>query len=352
MALKQGPHLFPLYLKRFGRLYGAVLLAQKLGIFFGKPVRASGLATGEGLSNRQISIDPQCHRCGASPETTTHILIECSFAQAAWFACPLSVNLSTTAPNIPDISAWISHLLDISKRDKAQGRWVQGLSSFMCWYIWRARNESLHNGTVISPMDVLALASKAFHEFLSASESGKVCSPSSAPLVDLSIKWTPPPAGFLNLNCDASLQQDNPLGGLGCVISNSAGKPILACSYPASFSTIAQGEALAIRIGLMHAIPEGIDRLIVESDNKAIIHLLADPSARPPVEILPVIEDITFLLPCFVECSFVFIPRLINNVADTLARRAFSLESEMIWLLSSAWLTQLCNSDSMCTSLS
>ncbi|XP_043693012.1 12S seed storage protein CRB-like [Telopea speciosissima] len=72
-----------------------------------------------------------------------------------------------------------------------------------------------------------------------------------------------PHKGF-KLNLDASLREGQ--GGLGYVIRDEKGVVIAAVSEPFNFTSILQGEAFAIRNGLLLGISECIEWLQVESN--------------------------------------------------------------------------------------
>ncbi|XP_043687847.1 uncharacterized protein LOC122639075 [Telopea speciosissima] len=244
---------------------------------------------------------------------------------------------------------WIMKWKLLLQTNKKEMRSVVCLSSFICWHIWLARNNWFFSQDQPSPIDTTSLAVRAFNEFWNATGV-----PSTISLPALSMqscpRWCPLGEGRVKLKTDASLGSEGHRSGIGFIIRSLEGQCLLAASAPIMFSSIIQGEALAIRSVLLHAIGESFDNIIVETDNQALTHCLQRTTKHPPTEIVPILEDIQHLSTYFLHVSFQFIPRSINHVADTLARKALSLEEVMLWPISTPWIVQLCNLDSMSSS--
>ncbi|XP_043710149.1 uncharacterized protein LOC122659059 [Telopea speciosissima] len=202
-----------------------------------------------------------------------------------------------------------------------------GVASYICYNLWKARNDLLFNGKDWSPVEVVRQAENEFQEFNliagpAAGDRGHHDPIKSTEEASHNLCWSPPPPSFFKLNSDASLVGD--IGGLGFVLYDSVERPTMAFSEPSSFNLIFQGEALALRVGLFYSIAEMIDDIIVESDNLDLVKYLTDLKT-PPQDSITFVQDIGYL-PSFPHyCSFKFVPREINSVADSLARRVGSI---------------------------
>ncbi|XP_042513309.1 uncharacterized protein LOC122088193 [Macadamia integrifolia] len=177
--------------------------------------------------------------CGVSPETIDHILKQCPFAQAVWFNSPLTVNFS--ACDIIALPTWISKWVNLMSRDKKSGRETICISSFLCWFIWRARNASRMDQISQSPLEICNIACSAYEEFKNASPVLSQQSQSKPPSPMATQRWTTPPPQVYKLNCDASLSVDGVYSGVGYVIRNHQAQIIVAVSALLSFSSAIQG---------------------------------------------------------------------------------------------------------------
>ncbi|XP_043699786.1 uncharacterized protein LOC122650438 [Telopea speciosissima] len=146
------------------------------------------------------------------------------------------------------------------------------------------------------------------------------------------------PQSFFKLNCDTSVQLEKKQGDLGFIIRDSQGRCITAISEPCNAWDVLLNETLVVRQGMLEAISEEIDNLIIESDNQEVILALQTTSTPFPVLIRPIVEDIMYLQGCFESCTFLFIPRAKNAIVDALARRVLSLAKRTSWPISNPCL--------------
>ncbi|XP_043725560.1 uncharacterized protein LOC122672128 [Telopea speciosissima] len=300
------------------------------------------LATGAGLQARHVNIDPSCSKCGFQPENGDHILFDCPFARNVWFGSPLQFS----PPERPSLVDWIYSWNVWFKQDKKMAREAISKASFICWYLWRARNEQVFNGKTWDPSDVLQMADKAFVEFSNAVRfSGGASNSSSVGLGNDSSHrcsfWTPLPMGSVKANCDAAFTAETSRGGLGIIFRDHSGALVKARSIPIVLGSIIQGELLAIRDALLLALELGYDNLVVESDSLDAI-LFVEGSKSPGWEVEDLVVDVTTLRTSFSSVIFSFVPRAMNCVSDALARKALSIGYMTDWPNSIRWLQDLC----------
>ncbi|XP_043714673.1 uncharacterized protein LOC122663026 [Telopea speciosissima] len=155
--------------------------------------------------------------------------------------------------------------------------------SFIAWNLWCSRNDLLFGMKELTLAEVIVVARAACIEFLSTSNQ-------------------------------------KPLG-----------QSRLAVSDKFNFTRILEGEAIAIREGLLEAISEGTYNLLLESDNQEIITYLKDTSKSLPLSVRPVVEDIRHLASYLDSCQFLYISRAANAVTNSLARRAKSIMDKTVW---------------------
>ncbi|XP_043697105.1 uncharacterized protein LOC122647863 [Telopea speciosissima] len=201
------------------------------------------LATGAGLQARRVNIDPSCSKCGFQSKNGDHILFDCPFARNVWFGRPLQFS----PPERPSLVDWIYSWNVWFKQDKKMAREAISRASFICWYLWRSRNEQVFNGKTWDPSDVLQMADKAFVEISNAVRFlGGVSNSSSVGLGNDSSHrcsfWTPLPKGSVKANCDAAFTAETSRGGLGIIFRDHSGALIKARSIPLVLGSIIQGE--------------------------------------------------------------------------------------------------------------
>ncbi|XP_043694514.1 uncharacterized protein LOC122645253 [Telopea speciosissima] len=210
---------------------------------------ADGLATGVGLAHRRITIEPMCPRCGEVEESADHILVDCNFARAVWFGS----SLSFTPPfNDPKLFKVIENWVQISSTNKKRGKEVARLGSYICWNLWRARNDLIFSGK----------------------------------------KWTPE-------QLDQKIKEE-----LDSSFVIARGLSLCAVSEPTSFSSILEGEAIAIRSGLLQCIADGFDDIEVETDSKILADIVNNRNSQhPPIEVVNLVQDIKYL---FTALSYIY----------------------------------------------
>ena len=89
-------------------------------------------------------------------------------------------------------------------------------------------------------------------------------------------------------------------------------------------------ELIAVLRGLQLCVSMGISRIQVESDCLLVVEALEHNNMAGSLLGL-LYQDIKSISSCFVECSFVYVPRKGNRVAHTLALYAKNVEDIAMW---------------------
>ncbi|XP_043693137.1 uncharacterized protein LOC122643588 [Telopea speciosissima] len=193
------------------------------------------------------------------------------------------------------------------------------------------------------------MAEKAFHEFQlvnnppSGSDTDQSNNSSYISESNQAINWIPLSPSWVKLNVDAAWTKGTKKGGIGNIIRDHLGIPLLAYSVGVLCDLAFMAEAIAICSGLLLAANGGFKKVLVESNCYPLIKQLS--SSDSELAIISIHHDIVQLRKSFDDCSFSFVPRTTNTVADTLARSALSVESPIVWPLTSPWLLHLCESE-------
>ncbi|KAH7861209.1 hypothetical protein Vadar_023139 [Vaccinium darrowii] len=109
---------------------------------------------------------------------------------------------------------WISLSRGNASDDRA-------LAVFICWFIWKNRNQWQFEGQQWEPRIVFEKAKVVWKEYSAACEltkpKGRISS-TSLPSV-----WLPPPPDCLKINVDGALDSQNGFGSVGLIARTSSG---------------------------------------------------------------------------------------------------------------------------------
>ncbi|XP_043700241.1 uncharacterized protein LOC122650950 [Telopea speciosissima] len=264
-----------------------------------------------------------CPRCSCENETGDHLLLDYPFTRAVWPGS--SLHYSPPLDFTPTVAGWLGSWDVVFRQDKRLGREALSKAAFLCWYLWRARNELCFNSISWTPSEVISFADKAYLEYAKVEKpaghlnSPQVAGRDSAPLV-----WIAPLLGFFKINCDVALPQENVKGGLGLVLRDHAGVPMKFVSILMFFDSALQGELLVVRTALRLTLELGFSQIQVETDCREAVNYMLNQSGSPPCNSAVLISDIWKLSSSFSSVSFLFISRATNGAADALARKALS----------------------------
>ncbi|XP_042521299.1 uncharacterized protein LOC122094763 [Macadamia integrifolia] len=174
---------------------------------------AQGLASGEGLLSRHVPVDPSCLRCGAAVETVNHLALECPFVCALWFGRSIAFLVPASRPMklYEFLSSWDS----LFSQDKKKAAETLGICSFLCWFLWIARNDLVFGKRTWTPSEVFQSAQRAFSEFWAASSPHDQSSHQAPAALSPPSSWTRPPIGSVKIN---ALLTDSQVGGLSIII--------------------------------------------------------------------------------------------------------------------------------------
>ncbi|KAG5561153.1 hypothetical protein RHGRI_004238 [Rhododendron griersonianum] len=183
---------------------------------------------------------------------------------------------------------------------------------FLCWFIWKARNELIFHSTNQLPHVVVARALGAWDEFLSATESS-TNQLSRSPQPSTSLHWIPPVAGSLKINCDASWSKGLNRGWGGIILRDNRGNLIDGRRFKISATSAFLAEASVLREACLFAKALNLSSVCIENDNAQLISLSVSELV-PPWEVLAIISDIR-LLAREEGLSFRWTPREGNEAA-------------------------------------
>ncbi|KAG2279673.1 hypothetical protein Bca52824_050893 [Brassica carinata] len=147
-----------------------------------------------------------------------------------------------------------------------------------------------------------------------------------SPITQRHAAETPSPTTFCNT--DASWKSDTKAVGLGWIFTDNEGQEITRGSSAQSHvSSALMAEALAIREALIHASSLNPTKICLRIGSQALVRAIT--TGRRPSDLFGVLSDVDSLAfsptSPFAFCRFVYISRVFNGSADSLAKASLSL---------------------------
>ncbi|KAL1208233.1 hypothetical protein V5N11_034949 [Cardamine amara subsp. amara] len=180
-------------------------IAPKLQVFLWKILQGS-LPIGENLIKRGMTTSSNCFRCGEL-ETIPHLFFECQFAKRVWEIAPFSIDVTTDL----DPSFHSTIIKTRSWRTlPPTGVTSTPLFPWICWAIWKARNQAIFEDRAFAPQDTLIKAITEAKEWKLAQTSLVVdtITPSGKPI-------KPQPPETITCHTDAAWRIADKFAGLG-----------------------------------------------------------------------------------------------------------------------------------------
>ena len=198
---------------------------------------------------------------------------------------------------------------------------------FTAWSIWSTRNKFAMENTPFSPNETidktLSLSTDHYYS-LPATKSSPY--PTS-----INICWHPPLTGYFKLNTDRSILHSNPTkASAGGLIRDSLGSWIGGFTRKIGITHSMVAELWGLRDGLTLAKQLNIKKLYVETDAKAMVTLICNPTSIASHPCSSLIYDCRHLLQLFEEAHIHHIFREGNHCADLLAKEGASSNDNFI----------------------
>ncbi|XP_056860054.1 uncharacterized protein LOC108829850 [Raphanus sativus] len=178
------------------------------------------VATAERLTYRHLGTDRSCPRCDGPVKSINHLLFECPPALQVWAL--------SDYPSLPGYFPCTSiyqnmYLLFWTSKEVAPLRPQFDTFPWICWFIWKARNDKLFNGKDISPMDTLRHASLEAECWRKANEKEEEIEETDD-LPDIVVETMPPWISRIpTCQIDASWINNGNVSGLGWSLKDQTG---------------------------------------------------------------------------------------------------------------------------------
>ncbi|XP_027175077.1 uncharacterized protein LOC113774674 [Coffea eugenioides] len=162
---------------------------------------------------------------------------------------------------------------------------------------------------------------------------------------EISNGWSLPQKGWIKINSDAALQQNEGLAGWRMVARDWKGNVLGAWAIPnSSCSNPKLEESMALRAAMVKAKQQGWRRVMFESDCLMVVEEINREQTNVIGSV--VLSDIRKLRTKFDECCCTFTRRVNNSVSHTLAKMALKLREQTEWKdVFPGWLLELGQAD-------
>lgn len=196
------------------------------------------------IQSQQDQLCPLCHQ---APETTTHLLLQCSVARAVWCTfAPQLVNITSGYNTIRD---WILKWADKTSCIQFNHHETIHCTAYIMWALWKHRCDSVFWHTNPNALSITRHIEQYFqwqhlHFKLVTTNAGLQRRATIFP------QWQPPPEGYFKINIDASMLPNCTIAGIAILIRDHAGRFVEAMGLLQHARNITQAEAW----GFVHAM--------------------------------------------------------------------------------------------------
>ncbi|XP_059649952.1 uncharacterized protein LOC132295667 [Cornus florida] len=287
---------------------------QKITLFIWQSMHDRILVQSQ-LGIRGVPSSPDYPFCDSEVETIDHLLCTCAFAQLVWKLCPLRIVFSSPAPTM-----WKKRWFDLCDRWSQLGAFddCTSLATFVCWSIWKCRNDLVFNRKRWNPFDVAQKAFTDFQEFQEVSRQNNLLSLPFCPVWLFPAVWSAPALECFKLNFDAAFNSSHQTCGGGVILQNHLGRPVKVATFFLSHSSLSLAETLVLRESLLLLNRWGYKDVVVEGDYKPVMQLQVTVEG---------------------QVLLVWIPLGGNGVAHFLSRKALAAKcGDLEWSIWHPWL--------------
>jgi hypothetical protein len=236
--------------RRIWDLVWKAAVPPKLRVFAWK-VATDSLGTKQNLNRRIPTVDPTCSLCGCKTEDSHHALIACTLARALREELRVHWSLPDESAFKEDHDEWIFSLLGNATKDQ------RPMIIFLLWRAWHHRNNIVHGDGKASVSASVPYLVNYHRSFTRVGDEALV----------KEAYWSPPPFGSIKVNVDAGWDSMSKMAGIGVIIRDHLGQPILAVWKPITGCASAQeAEVIACLEGLRHLIAIRRWPAVLESD--------------------------------------------------------------------------------------
>ncbi|XP_074356365.1 uncharacterized protein LOC141696076 [Apium graveolens] len=203
-----------------------------------------------------------------------------------------------------------------------------GMVGMVCWNLWNRRNCWVWDHVNIS---IVGLKSRIHHMLDEWNKAQEEKQKAAALLQNRDRTWRKPPAGWIKINTDAACVPGTDQFGIGCVARDEHGCFLRArCTLIHRSVQSREAEAIGLREALSWIKHWRNTKCIFECDAKLVVDAVNGDRGYSNFDML--IEDCVDIIKHFDEVLVTFVHRSANNVADLLAKAAYSMAGLQEWI--------------------
>ncbi|MCL7034892.1 hypothetical protein MKW94_030001, partial [Papaver nudicaule] len=220
------------------------------------------------------------------------------------------------------------------------------LIAYTLWVLWKARCQLQYQNKYPNPNTIIRLIKHYEQQYHLMQSSTSTSESYSRISLDTDSSWQPPPPGFKKLNIDASFTKATDCAGLAMLLRNDDGTFLAAKSLTTYAQSPLQAEAQALWEAVKWCNHHHYQKVIFETDNKALYQAITVPGFHPPWLSKPLVQHCKYMFSIHSDWSCVYVSRVCNKSADAIARKAriHCIRSE--WLASPpGWLVPQLTTD-------
>ncbi|XP_019155210.1 PREDICTED: uncharacterized protein LOC109152089 [Ipomoea nil] len=333
----------------FRLLYLGRGLPSKVSIFMWRLLRRL-LPFPDTLQRFGFSMPSVCPFCRRDSASLDHCLLSCASVQDVWiyFADIFALSRAVASSIRSQCHSWWL----LAPARSATMFYAQLLPCLILWFLWKAYNVCLHEGTAFSPAGSIHMIKReAFlislsHPIKKSGGNGDflvsagLVTGFAAPLqrTTIWVKWLHPPEGRLKLNTDAIFSDAGAAGG-ACV-RGSRGQLIVGLCFRFEASSAMEAETLSLQLAVQWCAAFAMAPFAVEVDSLSLANLISAHDTRIPWRIEPAVSYVRSTLSLW-GSSIRHIYREANHVADALATAGLGFNTSKIFILYTHCLLRL-----------
>ncbi|XP_074293766.1 uncharacterized protein LOC141620693 [Silene latifolia] len=300
-------------------------------------ILTDSLSVGYNFSKRGIEVDSSCKLCKSDlfvMETMEHLFRDCPVSRRLWASSECGIRTSMDSFMRIDhwIIGWISFL---KKLEDAEMRLIRFLA--MLWCLWSIRNRVLFHDMDFHPIGFFNL----WAQIVGTVDQVSIRAQKDTTTEDSNINSSQQESvlwirdsnpcclvgeirqcDVVRVMVDAGWRGKD-TAGVGWVTLSPTGEQLMTAEVRITAESPLQAEGLGVRMVIRWAHDHGFRHLMISSDCLGLVCQLAGLH-RPHHQIEAVLADIQSFFPFFHCLAISYIPRVLNNVAHSLACKAMT----------------------------
>ncbi|XP_035547284.1 uncharacterized protein LOC118348864 [Juglans regia] len=198
--------------------------------------------------------------------------------------------------------------------------------------LWVRRNESIFEDIFKSPSQVISIAQNDLKEYKQALQMNKVALRNNEEGESRTLRWEKPRTGSVKANWDAAVDKKQRRVGLGVLIRDEDGKPLVAVEGQkdnVDHPVVAEAQALWKAMVICRDLR--LEKVIFEGDAQVIVKAVNNASEDFSVY-GSLTEGIKHLLKGRTNWTVQYTHRSNNAAAHTLAKESLHSQTELVWI--------------------